>query len=243
MRERIKHFFENKRNRVKFRALMLLLFLLGVNTFAWFIYISKVGVDLTASVVSWDVTFYDENTEIQHATVVITDMKPGMTDFSKEFRITNRSGVDASFEYTIDQITIFGYQYVPTATFTSDDIATMLTEETPFEFSFLSSDETIDDHSSETFEIGVTWPYEASRNYVKVNKFYQYTNTFPYYDSTGNQVTVSSSTFDSLVDTDSLYYAADDADTYWGEKSADFIAHGGQNSIVIEMTLIVKQAN
>lgn len=241
MRERIKHFFENKRNRVKFRAFMLLLFLLGINTFAWFIYISKVGVDLTASVVSWDVTFYDETTEIQHATVVITDMKPGMTDFSKEFRITNRSGVDASFEYTIDKITIFGYQYVPDANMTSDDIATMITEETPFEFSFLSSDETINERSTETFEIGVTWPYESSRDLVKVNKLYQFSYNYPYYTSTGAPATVTSANFDSLVD--SIYYLADDADTYWGEKSAAYAASGGQNSIVIEMTLTVKQAN
>ena len=241
MRERFKKFMSNKRNRVKFRALMLLLFLLGVNTFAWFIYISKVSVDLTASVVSWDITFMDENTVIENAVVAVTDMKPGMPDFSKEFRIINRSGLNASFDYTINKITIFGDEYQTSSTLTSDDLVEMLTEETPFTFSFLSSSGVIDDHSTETFEIGVTWPYESSNTYVKVNSLYEYNDHFDYYLANGSKANVTASNYNSMMD--SIYLTADDADTYWGEKSAEFIANGGTTSIIVDMTLEVRQAS
>ena len=240
MREKIRTFFANKRNKAKFRAFMLLVFLLGINTFAWFIYISKVSVDLTASVVSWDITFMDENTVVENAVVAITDMKPGMQDFSKEFRIINRSGLNASFDYTINKITIFGDEFATSANLTSDDIVDMITEETPFTFSFLSSSAIIDDHSTETFEIGVTWPYESSNTYVKVNKLYEYSDHFDYYLANGTKANVTSSNFNSMVG--QIYLTADDADTYWGEKSAQYIADGGTESIVIDMTLEVKQA-
>lgn len=241
MREKIRTFFASKRNRAKFRAFMLLVFLLGVNTFAWFIYISKVSVDLTASVVSWDITFMDEDTVVENAIVEVTDMKPGMPDFSKEFRIINRSGVNASFDYTINKVTIFGDEYQTSNTLTSDDLIEMLTEETPFKFSFLSSSAVIDDHSTETFEINVTWPYESSSTYVKVNKLYEYSDHFDYYLANGGKANVTASNFDSMIG--QIYLTADDADTYWGEKSAEYIAGGGTTSILIDMTLEVKQAN
>ena len=183
----------------------------------------------------------DENTVIENAVVAVTDMKPGMPDFSKEFRIINRSGLNASFDYTINKITIFGDEYQTSSTLTSDDLVEMLTEETPFTFSFLSSSDVIDDHSTETFEIGVTWPYESSNTYVKVNSLYEYNDHFDYYLANGSKANVTASNYNSMMD--SIYLTADDADTYWGEKSAEFIANGGTTSIIVDMTLEVKQAS
>ena len=54
-------------------------------------------------------------------------------------------------------------------------------------------------------------------------------------------MTVATSTnYNSLVES-GLYMEGNDSDTYWGEKSARFKAQVGENSLIINMDLEVKQ--
>ena len=46
-----------KRRKVIFRSVILIAFLLIVNTFAWFTYISRAGLTLNGSVIDWDISF------------------------------------------------------------------------------------------------------------------------------------------------------------------------------------------
>ena len=67
------------RKRIIIRSLLLVSFLLAINTFAWFTYISRAGVTLNASVVNWDVTFLEETNVIREIVINVKDMKPGDT--------------------------------------------------------------------------------------------------------------------------------------------------------------------
>ena len=60
------------RRKVVFRSVLLVAFLLIINTFAWFTYISKAGVTLSGSVVNWDVTFLEETNVIKEIDIDIT---------------------------------------------------------------------------------------------------------------------------------------------------------------------------
>ena len=207
----------SKRNKIRLKSILLLVFLFGLNTLAWFIYISKVNTDLRASVVSWDVTFMDNNNIVEAITLEITDMKPGMPNFSKTYTVRNRSGVDAHFEYTIKKVTLFGVEYTSSTTPTADEVLTMLQTQTPYVLTLNSSTE--------------------------INGLYEYQSGYTYYVKNGNDyvMTVATSTnYNSLVES-GLYMEGNDADTYWGEKSARFKAQGGENSLIINMDLEVKQ--
>ena len=233
----------SKRNKIRLKSILLLVFLFGLNTLAWFIYISKVNTDLRASVVSWDVTFMDNNNIVEAITLEITDMKPGMPNFSKTYTVRNRSGVDAHFEYTIKKVTLFGVEYTSSTTPTADEVLTMLQTQTPYVLTLNSSTETIAEGSTATFDITLTWPYEPTNSYVRINGLYEYQSGYTYYVKNGNDyvMTVATSTnYNSLVES-GLYMEGNDADTYWGEKSARFKAQGGENSLVINMDLEVKQ--
>ena len=235
-----------RRNKLIFKSLLLVVFLFGLNTFAWFIYISKVSTDLTASVVSWDITFMDDNNIVEHAILAIPDMKPGMNEYSKEFRIINRSGVDATFKYDIVSMELFGDSYsLANEDYENEDLIALLEDGFPFKVSFLSSTETISQNTTSSFQIAVNWSYEPVDSYVKLNRFYEFDPNLTYYvqsqENTYSVVQVTSSNFENLVTT-GLYLQGDVADTYWGEKSADFKALGGGDSLILNIELEVKQA-
>ncbi len=233
----------SRRNKIRLKSILLLVFLFGLNTLAWFIYISKVNTDLRASVVSWDVTFMDNNNIVEAITLEITDMKPGMPDFTKTYTVRNRSGVDAHFEYTIKKVTLFGVEYTDSTSPTADEVLSMIQNETPYVLTLASSTETISEGSTATFDISLTWPYEPTNSYVKINGLYEYQSGYTYYVKNGNDYVMTvatSANYDSLV-ASGLYMEGNDADTYWGEKSARFKASGGENSLVINMDLEVKQ--
>ena len=235
-----------RRNKLIFKSLLLVVFLFGLNTFAWFIYISKVSTDLTASVVSWDITFMDDNNIVEHAILAIPDMKPGMNEYSKKFRIINRSGVDATFKYDIVSMELFGDTYtLANEDYENEDLIALLEDGFPFKVSFLSSTETISQNTTSSFEIAVNWSYEPVDSYVKLNRFYEFDPNLTYYvqsqENTYSVVQVTSSNFENLVTT-GLYLQGDVADTYWGEKSADFKAQGGGDSLILNIELEVKQA-
>ena len=96
------------RRKIIIRSVLLVAFLLGINTFAWFTYISRAGVTLNASVVNWDVLFQDETNAIKDIHIEITDMKPGMLTYEKQIEITNHGDIDAKMGYIIKNATLLG---------------------------------------------------------------------------------------------------------------------------------------
>ena len=90
-----------QRKKTIIRSIVLIIFLLGVNTFAWFTYVSNVDVSINGSVISWEINFLDENGATNNVDVEITDMKPGMLKFEKDIEIINRSDIGAEINYEI----------------------------------------------------------------------------------------------------------------------------------------------
>ena len=63
----LKYFYQvlkKKKKLLKTRSIIFALFLLVVNSYAWFVYVSKADLTLSGNVVSWDVKFHDESSEI-----------------------------------------------------------------------------------------------------------------------------------------------------------------------------------
>ena len=99
---------QKQRKRLKRRSIFLALFVLGVNAYAWFVFISSASVNVRSNVISWDVNFLDENSEVKDLQILTSDLYPGMDTYTKTIKIKNNSDLRAKFEANIDSINVLG---------------------------------------------------------------------------------------------------------------------------------------
>ena len=159
------------RKRIVIRSLILIAFLLTINTFAWFTYISKVGVTLNASVVNWDVTFLEETNVVKEIVINVTDMKPGMLPVEKEVKIKNGGEVPAGLSYVLESVTLLGKDIKLDKTV--EEIKTSLANDYPFKLTLTLEKTIIPPKDSGSFKMSINWEYEATE-YYKLNDFYTY---------------------------------------------------------------------
>lgn len=82
---------------IKPKNIIVLIILLTSNTFAWFIYATKVQNEMSAHVGAWDILFESGDSPIvDYINVSIDNMYPGMEDFHYELKAYNKSEVGAS---------------------------------------------------------------------------------------------------------------------------------------------------
>ena len=228
--------------RKKYFSILLALFTLGVNIFAWFAFSANVGLELEATVASWNVRFRDGvDVLTQDLVIEITKMKPGMDDFNKTITIESNSDVDANFSYHVTSLSILGRSIPITS---KADPFQYLRDFYPFSIT-ASSDKTLLSGIDEVeFEVNLVWPYEASTVlYYGQDEAYSFKNDFAYYTKSGtnyNPAAVSDMNYSSLRN--NLYLEKDDADTYFGMACGEYEASTGQACVVLGLRLIVEQA-
>lgn len=241
--KKVYDYLQDKRNKIKFRSFIFMGFLLGLNTFAWFIYITTVSGDVTANVVGWDITFTnDENEVIETVKVQIDDMFPGMETFTKSFDIQNRSDLAAKFEYDIISITLFGDTYTQVGgDFTNESITEILNSKFPFRIYFSQTGEAIATGEKLSFSLNVDWPFIATEDYFQINNFYHFADGMIYYTKEGTNYVQANPTlenFATLVES-GLYGVNDEVDTYWGEMSSLYKSTNPEASS-LELTINLK---
>ena len=231
-----------KRRKVIFRSVILIAFLLIVNTFAWFTYISKAGVTLSGSVVDWDVTFMEETNAIKEITIDITDMKPGMMPYEKDITIKNGGDVNARLDYKIESLTLLGQELT---TPDIDETINSIKNDYPFQLKLDFSSTIIPVDASAGVKIALNWDYEAN-NYYKLNSLYDYDEGVYYYTLNGDtyQVdnTVTSTNFLEKI-ASGLYLEKDDADSYWGYACGKYEQATGKACLHMRLLLNVSQVN
>ena len=101
---------KQKKRRIRLRTLFLLAITLASNSFAWFVYSTKVSNNITARVKSWNVDFEigtDSQAE-EYIEISIDSLYPGMEDFSKTLKAVNHGESDARISYTVEKALILG---------------------------------------------------------------------------------------------------------------------------------------
>jgi hypothetical protein len=155
--------------------IVFLIVLVAGNTFAWFIYSSKIDTDISVHVKAWDVVFESDENEIHSQAIIdVGDIYPGMDNFSHSITAYNRSEVPATMSYKLLEASILGDTYVtvegrqengdtPLATDpTSAELIASLEDDYPFTISFDVTSNTIAADSGQgNYVIGVVWPYES----------------------------------------------------------------------------------
>ena len=233
-----------RKKKLLIRSILLTGFLLGVNVYAWFIFVQQFGGNIDANVVSWDVIAFDENQQqIDELALDIDDLYPGMTPYQQGIVIRNRGSMTASFSYYLSEAVLFGQSY----TFTEATSPTGLIDfqnNFPFHINFVTSANIIIPGNDATFTINASWVYEASNDYFKVNNYMNYDSNYKYYTRNGDtytEVSVTPSTWSTLVGS-GLYMESDDADTYFGHLASTYqAANPGEPCLKMYLQLKVNQ--
>ena len=99
--------------KTKIMRIVFLIFLVMSNTFAWFIYATKIDSSVQVHVRSWNVVFEaGENQITDIVNLNVDSVYPGMSDYSYEIKAYNHSEVSATLSYVILEANIMGDQYI-----------------------------------------------------------------------------------------------------------------------------------
>ena len=231
------------RKKLIIRSSIICAMLLVINTYAWFTFITNSDTDVNVKVVSWDISFRDEDDLFKELTINLDDMYPGMPTFTKEVEIINHSEFNTSFTVTLDSFTLLGKTYsVPDSIATSSDAINRLNSEYPFNISMTPTESVIGSENTQNFTIEISWPYENPNEYYKLNDDFEYMSKLNYYilaDSVYSKTDVTESDFANLINA-GLYVESDDADSYYGKKCGVY-QDSETSCLVINLKLKVTQ--
>ena len=171
---------KKKKLIIKPSRIVFLIVLIASNTFAWFIYATRIDTNVSVHVRAWNVIF--EAGEHQVTDIIdlpVDSIYPGMDDYSYAIDAYNRGEVSASLSYQVLEARILDQTFVsvdgriargesPVATdLTSTQLANKLASDYPFSITVGISGSTLQVGTGvETYTFGVTWPYESNHDDV-----------------------------------------------------------------------------
>ncbi|OKZ56406.1 MAG: hypothetical protein BHV99_05520 [Clostridium sp. 26_21] len=182
------HKFIKTIKRIKIKNLLILIILLLFNTYAWFIYSTKVNTEITAHVSSWNIKFVSDNQEItSDMTIEIERIFPGMEGdkkFEKIVQVKNQGEKSAILGYTIREITIMGETYtIGGENGKTEEELNKILDEYPFKIKIETNDENLKGENGEgKFIISLEWPFESGNDELDTywgNKAYEYYSIHP----------------------------------------------------------------
>lgn len=172
--------------KIKLRNLIILVVLLAFNTYAWFIYTTKVSLDLTAHVSAWDVQFVSKEGGItSNMLIEVERVCPGMDNFEKIIEVNNRGEVGATLSYEIESLKIMGntLEVSETSGLTSEDIENKMKNDYPFKINIEKDDEgLVNGTGNGSFRITVEWSFESGDDAKDTewgNRAYEYYSLHP----------------------------------------------------------------
>lgn len=150
-----------KRRKYRLRTLFLLAITLASNSFAWFIYSTRVSNSITAKVRSWNVSFEVGTGAEEYIEITIDSLYPGMENYSKTLKATNHGESDAVVSYQVEKAEILG-DNLKNLELTDNQIINKIGNDYPFKINFSLSNTTISANGGEAeVTISITWPYDS----------------------------------------------------------------------------------
>lgn len=172
--------------KIKLRNLIILLILLIVNTFAWFIYATRISLDLSVHVSSWNIEFVSGNEEITTDMEILVDrIYPGMEQFEQTIEVHNKGETPAVLTYEIKSLQIMDetFEVSEDSGITSEDIQNKIETEYPFKINIEAGDGgIIQENEQGSFRVTVNWPFESGDDELDTywgNKAYEYYSLNP----------------------------------------------------------------
>lgn len=157
------------KKRFKLWHLLFIAIVISVNTYAWFIYMSKVSSDISVRVKSWNVSFqFNNQTMTDYINFDVEDIYPGMETRIQSLKVSNDGETDATLTYEVVYANIFGTEYDTGETsMTPEQLTTKLANDYPFKITLSSTSNILSSSGTEEyFRVQIVWPYETTSNGV-----------------------------------------------------------------------------
>ena len=127
--------------KIKLRNLIVLIFLLIFNTYAWFVYATRVSTGITAHVSSWNVEFTTGTGEsITNILIEVDRIYPGMTTFERTIDVYNKGETEAIIDYEFEELRIMQDVYTVGKTLTEEELENKVKTEYPFKINVTKED-------------------------------------------------------------------------------------------------------
>ena len=147
--------------KVRLRTIFLLAITLASNSFAWFIYTTKVSSSITAKVREWNVTFDINGAVVEKIIEMNVDsLYPGIPTYSQTLTASNSGGAKAEITYEIVKADVLGTDLMALG-YDNNHLFNYLANNYPFSITLTVSNPIINLHSEENITISVSWPYES----------------------------------------------------------------------------------
>lgn len=147
--------------KVRLRTIFLLAITLASNSFAWFIYTTKVSSSITAKVREWNVTFDINGAVVEKIIEMNVDsLYPGMPTYSQTLTASNSGGAKAEITYEIVKADVLGTDLMALG-YDNNHLFNYLANNYPFSITLTVSNPIINLHSEENITISISWPYES----------------------------------------------------------------------------------
>lgn len=177
------HNLKKFKKKVRIKTILLLLFSLICNTFAWFVYNTKVDNSINTSVKAWRIAFENNDSDATHYLEFnIDNIYPGMKDYSNYINITNEGETDAAIVYEIQELKILEKTY-NNEDYTQEELNKMINEDYPFKITFNVDKDNLEALNGKgIFTVNVTWPYESGNDELDTlwgDKSYTYKQNNP----------------------------------------------------------------
>ena len=170
------------KKKLRRSTLFFLVLMLITNSFAWFIYTSKISNSINAHVKSWLVTFDQDGNPLEDTVeFTIDSIYPGMKDFTDSITINNSGETTAYITYQVTSIKVFD-EVLDTSSYTSDELISFLNTKYPFLLTFEVSDDEIETSNTSSFNVKLSWPYESGRDELDTyygKKSYDFSQNYP----------------------------------------------------------------
>lgn len=165
--------------KIKIKNIIILILLLIFNTYAWFIYATKVSSEISVHISSWNVEFtIGEDETITNVVIAVDRIYPGMENAEKTVTVTNKGEIKAELDYKIMSLKVLDDIYIVGENITVEELMNKINTEYPFKIN-INKDDTLLSQGTGNGEFSVTveWPFESGNDELDTlwgNKAYDY---------------------------------------------------------------------
>ena len=170
--------------KIKIKNIIVLILLLVFNTYAWFIYATKVSSSLSVHVSSWNVEFsIGEDETVTNIIIEVERVFPGMETFEKNVTVRNKGEIKAELDYEIISLKVMDESYRIGENITMEELENKMKTDYPFKINVTKDDTLLKEGIGEgLFSVDVEWPFESGNDELDTlwgNKAYEYYSLNP----------------------------------------------------------------
>lgn len=165
--------------KIKIKNIIILILLLIFNTYAWFIYATRVSSEISVHISSWNVEFsIGEDESITNVVIAVDRIYPGMETAEKVVTVKNKGEIKAELDYQIMSLKVLDENYKVGENITVEELINKINTEYPFKINITKDDTLLTQGVGDgMFAVTVEWPFESGDDELDTlwgNKAYDY---------------------------------------------------------------------